>query len=239
MARPDDSDPCALERVKKAEEGFARDGECVADTGGSEGVGDESTDGPWSGLDDGFGFRLWRLLGRGGLGLERLDSRWCVVGLASRPEPCRPSRAPARPRQLRRLVARSWRGRRSRSRPPRQPLGRRQSGSRPPRSSARRRPLRRSVARRSRCRRPRSRASADAASSLGSAGVVSSAAMAWSAGSGRSVSGSSVVGSSVAEVSSSVKATALLRSGRPGQGPVSGSSRTAAARGGRGREAGR
>ena len=98
VARPDDADPGALERVEQAEEGFAGDGEGVADTGRAESVGDEPADGPRSGLDDGLGVRVGRLLGRGRwarLRAPRLRSR-----LRSRS-----ARRPGRPRRSAALLA--------------------------------------------------------------------------------------------------------------------------------------
>ena len=71
VARGDDPDPRALERVEQAEEGFARDREGIADAGRAQGVGDESADRPWTGHD----LRL-----RVGLGLSGFSHR-SLLGL--------------------------------------------------------------------------------------------------------------------------------------------------------------
>jgi hypothetical protein len=80
VARRDDADAGALERIEQAKERFARDGEGVADPRGAEGISDVAADGARTGLDGGLELGLRLGIGSGdrsGIGFgRRPGSAW-------------------------------------------------------------------------------------------------------------------------------------------------------------------
>ena len=141
VARGDDPDPGALERVEQAQERFAGDRERVAHAGRAEGVGDEPADGPWSGSATGSrsGAAGSAARSAGSVGRSALRRRRSPRALRgqSRPRLRRSSLRARRSRRLRQLGRRLGLVSRLGS----SPVGSRRARSRRSRAALRRRPV--------------------------------------------------------------------------------------------------